>query len=66
MGWAASEDITANLRVIDPADPVRFDFVLCHHGMSGACPPRARAELCARCVLQPECAVGRRLVSNQN
>jgi uncharacterized protein (TIGR02757 family) len=63
MGWAASEDITANLRVIDPVDPVRFDFVLCHHGMSGACPPRARAELCARCALQPECAVGRSFVA---
>ncbi|HEY1418999.1 MAG TPA: TIGR02757 family protein [Myxococcaceae bacterium] len=66
MGWAASEDITANLRVIDPVDPVRFDFVLCHHGMSGACPPRARAELCARCVLQPECAVGRSLVAGRH
>jgi len=63
MGWAAAEDITANLRVIDPVDPVRYDFVLCHHGMSGACPPRARAELCARCLLQPECAVGRSLVA---
>jgi len=63
MGWAAAEDITANLRVIDPVDPVRYDFVLCHHGMSGACPPRARAELCARCVLRPECSVGRRLVA---
>jgi len=62
MGWAAAEDITANLRRIDPADPVRYDFVLCHHGMSGACPPRARPELCARCVLRPECSVGRRLV----
>ena len=61
MGWAAAEDITRNLAVIDPVDPVRFDFVLCHHGMSGACPPRARAELCARCVLRPECSVGRRL-----
>jgi uncharacterized protein (TIGR02757 family) len=66
MGWAASEDITANLRVIDPEDPVRFDFVLCHHGMSGACPPRARAELCARCALQPECAVGRSLVARRD
>jgi uncharacterized protein (TIGR02757 family) len=63
MNWAAAEDITANLRVVDPVDPVRYDFVLCHHGMSGACPPRARAELCAHCVLQPECAVGRRLVA---
>jgi len=61
MGWAAAEDITRNLAVVDPVDPVRFDFLLCHHGMSGACPPRARAELCARCVLRPECSVGRRL-----
>jgi uncharacterized protein (TIGR02757 family) len=62
MGWAAAEDITANLRVVDPVDPVRYDFVLCHHGMSGACPPKARAELCARCVLRTECSVGRKLV----
>lgn len=61
MGWAAAEDITGNLKVIDPVDPVRYDFLLCHHGMSGACPPRARSELCARCVLRPECSVGRRL-----
>src|SRR5215471_9555450 len=61
MGWAAAEDITRNLAVVDPVDPVRFDFLLCHHGMSGACPPRARAELCARCVLRPVCSVGRRL-----
>ena len=66
MGWAASEDITANLRVIDPVDPVRFDFVLCHHGMSGACPPRARAELCIQCALQPECAIGRSLVARRH
>ena len=64
MDWAAAEDITANLRVVDPVDPVRYDFVLCHHGMSGACPPRARAELCARCVLRPECSVGSRLVTS--
>jgi len=66
MGWAAAEDITGNLKVIDPVDPVRFDFVLCHHGMSGACPPRARPELCARCVLRPECSVGRRLVPDES
>jgi hypothetical protein len=30
-------DITRALREIDPADPVRFDFALCHVGMMGAC-----------------------------
>jgi uncharacterized protein (TIGR02757 family) len=61
MGWRAAEEITARLRQLDPTDPVRFDFLLCHHGMSGACPPRARASLCQACVLRPECSVGRRL-----
>jgi uncharacterized protein (TIGR02757 family) len=61
MGWLAAEEITGRLRQLDPTDPVRFDFLLCHHGMSGACPPRARAVLCEACVLRPECLVGRRL-----
>jgi hypothetical protein len=30
-------DITAALRVIDPVDPARFDFSMCHLGMMNAC-----------------------------
>ena len=30
-------DITASLRAIDPVDPVRFDFSICHLGMMNAC-----------------------------
>ena len=30
-------DITASLRAIDPVDPVRFDFSICHVGMMGSC-----------------------------
>lgn len=36
-GWKMAADITASLRVLDPADPVRYDFSLCHLGMMGAC-----------------------------
>ena len=36
-GWRMADDITRALREIDPADPVRFDFALCHVGMMGAC-----------------------------
>ena len=36
-GWRMAADITAALRAIDPADPVRFDFALCHVGMMNAC-----------------------------
>ena len=36
-GWRMAADITAALRALDPDDPVRFDFSLCHVGMMNAC-----------------------------
>ena len=36
-GWRMAADITASLRRLEPADPVRFDFSLCHIGMMNAC-----------------------------
>jgi uncharacterized protein (TIGR02757 family) len=36
-GWRMAADITASLRRLDPEDPVRFDFSLCHLGMRNAC-----------------------------
>ena len=36
-GWRMAADITASLRRIDPADPVKYDFSLCHVGMMNAC-----------------------------
>jgi uncharacterized protein (TIGR02757 family) len=36
-GWKMATEITAALRLIDPADPVRYDFSLCHLGMMNAC-----------------------------
>jgi uncharacterized protein (TIGR02757 family) len=53
--WRTAEEITASLRRVDPADPVRYDFALCHLGMSGACPARPRPEACAACPLVSAC-----------
>ena len=36
-GWRMAADITAALRKLDPADPVRYDFSLCHIGMMNGC-----------------------------
>jgi len=36
-GWRMAADITASLRDIDPVDPIRFDFSICHLGMMNAC-----------------------------
>jgi uncharacterized protein (TIGR02757 family) len=36
-GWKMAADITASLRALDPKDPVRFDFSICHVGMRDQC-----------------------------
>jgi len=36
-GWKMAADITATLRTLDPHDPVKYDFSLCHIGMANAC-----------------------------
>ena len=53
--WAAAEEITAALRAIDPVDPVRFDFALCHMGMLQQCPSRRDSELCRGCGVLTVC-----------
>jgi uncharacterized protein (TIGR02757 family) len=58
LSWRTAEEVTGGLRAADPGDPVRFDFALCHLGMSGHCPPRRDPERCATCVLADECEAG--------
>jgi uncharacterized protein (TIGR02757 family) len=36
-GWKMAADITASLRELDAADPVKYDFSLCHLGMADQC-----------------------------
>jgi uncharacterized protein (TIGR02757 family) len=55
MTWRTAAEITESLRRIDPEDPVRFDFVLCHLGMSGACPLRSDPVHCEVCQLSAAC-----------
>ena len=50
------------LRILDPEDPVRFDFALCHFGMSGACPLRPGQATCSVCPLIAACKTGPRIL----
>ena len=36
-GWRMAVDITASLRRLDPEDPAKFDFSMCHLGMMSGC-----------------------------
>ena len=53
-GWKMAADITATLRSIDAADPVRYDFSLCHVGMMNAC-GYGRRQGDAQCPLKGLC-----------
>lgn len=53
--WRMAEEITARLAAIDPDDPVKYDFALCHTRMSGECRDRRDPRVCAPCGLRAVC-----------
>jgi uncharacterized protein (TIGR02757 family) len=53
-GWPMARDITHTLSRLDPADPVKYDFSLCHLGMMNAC-GFSRAQADAHCPLRGVC-----------
>ena len=54
-GRKTADQLTGNLRLIDPIDPVRFDFALAHLGISGGCQARAISSVCTTCGLRAAC-----------
>lgn len=55
LTWDTTEEITGALRKLDPDDPARYDFPLCHLGMLQRCPSRKDAVRCAGCGIQTVC-----------
>ena len=53
-GWKMAADVTRALRALNPDDPVRFDFSLCHVGMMGAC-GFGRPQGSSQCPLKGHC-----------
>ncbi|MCU1381797.1 MAG: hypothetical protein JWL71_494 [Acidobacteria bacterium] len=53
-GWRMARDITASLRKLDPVDPVKYDFSVCHLGMMNAC-GFGRAQADSQCPLRGAC-----------
>jgi uncharacterized protein (TIGR02757 family) len=53
--WKMAEEITSRLATLDPADPVKYDFALCHTRMAGDCLDRRDAVVCPPCGLRSVC-----------
>jgi len=54
-GWRMARDITASLARLDAADPVKYDYSLCHLGMMNACGFN-RPQADSQCPLRGVCA----------
>jgi uncharacterized protein (TIGR02757 family) len=52
--WRMAREITATLKEFDPEDPVKYDFSLCHLGISEGCNGRNRT-VCLTCALAEVC-----------
>jgi uncharacterized protein (TIGR02757 family) len=43
-GWKTAVEITDSLKNLDPRDPLKYDFALCHRGIEGVCVKHACGE----------------------
>ena len=48
-------DITASLKLLDPCDPLKYDFAICHIGISGLCKKGSEGKNCSSCPLAKVC-----------
>jgi uncharacterized protein (TIGR02757 family) len=48
--WRTAKEITNALKRFDPDDPLKYDFALCHHGISGLCKGQENATACTECI----------------
>jgi uncharacterized protein (TIGR02757 family) len=55
--WRMAREITASLRRLDPDDPVKYDFALCHLGISAGCDGHDRLR-CRACPVAELCEAG--------
>lgn len=53
--WKMAQEITASLRKLDPQDPVKYDFSICHLGISEGCDGN-RSGKCLHCPISNICA----------
>jgi uncharacterized protein (TIGR02757 family) len=47
--WKMAKEISESLKKLDPKDPLKYDFALCHHGISGFCKGIKSPRVCSDC-----------------
>lgn len=57
-GWKMAKEITQSLKQVDPGDPLKFDFPLCHFSIQNRCLSEAGRPLCSLCSIRKKCYFG--------
>ncbi|HEY3130162.1 MAG TPA: TIGR02757 family protein [Acidobacteriota bacterium] len=57
IGWRMALEMTDALRSLNPEDPVRYDFALCHLGIMRGCPAKYNPVKCHVCPIQQICTL---------
>jgi uncharacterized protein (TIGR02757 family) len=55
LSWKTTAEIGQALAQLDPKDPAKYDFALCHMGMLQRCPSRRDPERCEGCGVISVC-----------
>jgi uncharacterized protein (TIGR02757 family) len=50
-------EVTASLREMDPDDPIKYDFAICHLGISESCIHEYSEDHCPTCPIEPVCQI---------
>ena len=53
--WKMAGEVTRALAKLSPEDPLRYDFALCHLGISGSCPSKKDPVCCNQCPIEAVC-----------
>ncbi len=56
--WIAAAEAAASLKLLDPEDPLKYDFALCRLGILKDCPAKPDRTACSACMLLPVCRAG--------
>ena len=55
--WKMAKEITDNLKKLDPADPVKYDFAITRLGIVEKCTGKKTQNKCAQCLIKDICII---------
>ncbi|MBI4745075.1 MAG: TIGR02757 family protein [Deltaproteobacteria bacterium] len=55
VDWKMAKEVTESLKILDPKDPVKYDFALSRLGILNECPAKRDESKCRKCGIRGVC-----------